>query len=275
MTVLMDTIKGGKTTKIDRYGWEVRDQPGRMQMIDKHELIVDRTYQRDLKDHASRDMASDWSWYACGVIVVAERDGKLYVVDGQHRVCAAMRRSDIRSLPCMVFQSTGVEQEASAFLVIQTKRKPVTAVEKFRARVAIGDQDALLVEDLVREANRTMDRTPKPTTVHCAGVLLSLVSRNAEELNRVWPLVIKLFEGQSMGADIIRALVYIESRMPEGTSITQEPWRSRLLRIGAEDLQRFARRSAASHGTGTDRTWAIGIMDAINKGCRNRLELTK
>lgn len=275
MTTFQDTCHHGKMTKIDRYGWEVRDQPGRMQMIDKHELIVDRTYQRDLKDHASRDMASDWSWYACGVIVVAERDGKHYVVDGQHRVCAAMRRSDIRSLPCIVFQSTGVEQEADAFLVIQTKRKPVTAVEKFRARVAIGDQDALLVEDLVREANRTMDRTPKPTTVHCAGVLLSLVSRNAEELNRVWPLVVKLFEGKCMSQEVIRALVYIEARMPEGTSITGEPWRSRLLRVGVENLQMAARRSAAMHGTASDKTWAIGIMDAINKGCRNRLELTK
>lgn len=275
MTMLMDMIRGNKTTKIDRYGWEVQDQPGRMQMIDKHELLVDRTYQRDLNDRKSRDMARDWSWYACGVIVVAERDGKRYVVDGQHRVCAAMRRSDIRSLPCIVFQSAGVMQEASAFLVTQTKRKPVTAVEKFRALVAIGDQEALLVDDLVRKAGRTMDKTAKPTTVNCAGALLHLAAKNAEELDRVWPLVVTLFERKKMFAELIRALVYIEARMPKGASIADGVWGARVLRVGADDLLRAARKSAAIYGNAADKPWAMGILDAINKGCRNRLELTK
>jgi len=73
-------------TKVDRYGWTIKDQPGFMKEINKSLLNVDMQYQRHANKSKVLTISSEWSWIACGVVVVAFRDGKYWVMDGQHRV---------------------------------------------------------------------------------------------------------------------------------------------------------------------------------------------
>ena len=275
MTLLMDMLKGGKTTKIDRYGWEVQDRPGQMEMIDKNNLEIDYTYQRDGNEAKINTLARDWSWLACGVITVAQRGGNLFVVDGQHRVLAARKRSDIGMLPCIVFRSQGVKEEASGFLVAQTMRKPVSATEKFRALVAIGDPVAVAVKEMVEASGRTVEKWAGPSTVNCAGAMLQLMREEPKHLRQVWPLVMAICVGKQTVDVIIRGLVYIERRMPEGTSITDSVWSKRLIKMGADEICSAARRAAVYHGSNNAANWATGIVEAMNKGYRIHLELTK
>ena len=69
-------------------------------------------------------------------IVVMERaNGDKYVVDGQQRLLAAIRRGDIREVPCVLFKSDGREHEARAFISLNVRRTNVPAVAKFNASV--------------------------------------------------------------------------------------------------------------------------------------------
>jgi hypothetical protein len=101
---LNEHSRGGQS-KVDRYGWKLIDRPGVYENIDKKRLGIDESYQRPEIVSKIREMSANWSWMACGVILVARRGKRFYVYDGQQRTAAAMRRSDIKTLPCLVFDT--------------------------------------------------------------------------------------------------------------------------------------------------------------------------
>ena len=55
------------------------------------ELKIDHGYQRPIRSKIKR-MVREWDYNLCDVILVSYRDGKFYVVDGQHRVEAARQK---------------------------------------------------------------------------------------------------------------------------------------------------------------------------------------
>lgn len=91
--------------KVQRYGWTMQDKQGEQRQINKNLLLVNDDYQRTASASKILEIASEWSWIGCGVIIVAKRDGSYWVIDGQHRVLAAKRRSDIKEMPCLVLMS--------------------------------------------------------------------------------------------------------------------------------------------------------------------------
>ena len=104
---LTETVRIGGD-KIKRYGWTVQDEPGDMRLLHKDKLQIHPAYQRDLVAQKVSEISAAWSWIALGALVVGERGGEFWVIDGQHRAAAAKRRSDTTHLPCVVFKTADV-----------------------------------------------------------------------------------------------------------------------------------------------------------------------
>ena len=123
--------------KAEQYSWVKPGDVGKPCRIKTDKLKFDYAYQRDeVSEIKTLRMARTFSWIAFGYIIVMERpNGALYVVDGGQRLRAAIRREDIESVPCVVFNSDGRQHEARAFLSLNVDRTPVTAVAKFNASV--------------------------------------------------------------------------------------------------------------------------------------------
>lgn len=263
--------------RIERYGWKLMDQPGVMMEIGKDRLVVDETYQRDGEAPKSilkiKMMVRDWSWIAFGVIIVALRQNVFYVVDGQHRVIAARRRADVGDLPCIVFETTSVEAEAKGFLQANTQRKPITGADRFRALVVTNDPAALLVKRLCDQVGREVKVTPAYNAVRCVSTMLRHASNDPTTLERLWPLLHNLVEGQPINERLVDALVYIEKRMPKGESLLDRKWRERLMRVGATAMVQGAVKAAAFYAKGGSRVWALGVVQALNYNHRNHLKL--
>ena len=150
-TASPDKLDDGQS-KEKRYGYRFIDKPGKFMMIDKNELSVDHSYQRhDVYMDGIRKMAKEWSWVACGAISVAKRGDAYMVTDGQRRTLAAMLLQSIKELPCMVFDSEGVRDEAEKFLLPNRNRKPVSAFDKYRAQVMIGEATALSIQSALQK----------------------------------------------------------------------------------------------------------------------------
>lgn len=128
------------------------------------ELQVDTGYQRSIENSASqaliRSIARDWDWRLCQPLEISRRisdDGEsLFVVDGQHRLAAARLRRDIYDLPCIVTEYGSVREEIDAFLALNDKRRPLSALDKFRASVARGEEGSVEVMALVSAAGLTL-----------------------------------------------------------------------------------------------------------------------
>lgn len=260
----------GKTSKVDRYGWVLSGARGRFMEIDKESLLIPPEYQREIDDAKVQDMAAKFSWPAFGVVSVAERNDGFYVFDAGHRVAAAKRRADITTVPCMVYRLEDLAAEAQAFLT-SNHRRPVTAIEKFKAQLITGDKAVQLVAQLLEHTGRVARNTNGPDSVRCIRELTVLARKNASMLERLWPLIHKVHTGMPVSKVLVAGLFYIEERMPEGQSLTVGKWGKRLAEIGGAALMRGALSAASYFAKGGAMRWAQGILNVLNKGLQNRL----
>lgn len=127
------------------------------------ELNLDDSYQRSTENSASqaliKKIAHGWDWRMCLPLVVSKRDdGSLWVIDGQHRLAAALMRGDIPFLPCCVGVYGTVADEAAMFVAMNRSRKPMNRLDDFHAAIASGDAEAIEIRDLVTGAGFTVSR---------------------------------------------------------------------------------------------------------------------
>lgn len=265
------TPHGIPVSKVTRYGWVMVDEPGEMMMLHKSSLLVDPSYQRDAVDSKVVAIASAWSWVSVGAIVVAERDGSFWVIDGQHRVLAAMRRADIGRLPCVVFRTVNAQSEARGFLNINTGRKPITTVAKHKALAAAGDETALYIQeqcDLLGIAIR--EYSPGPGQLKCLGWCLRRAGDSKEEFRAVLSMGAELCLQDEMPINerVLEGLWQLNAKC--GSGLADRRLVDRLRAKGARVLLNAANRAAAyySGSSGGGRIWAEGMLNEINKGLR-------
>lgn len=256
----------GVMDKTEKMGWATVDHPGVPFLARKQDLHIDSTYQRTMVSESRiASITQQWSWVACGSIIVAERDGMFWVIDGQHRVIAAMRRSDIVELPCLVFKSLGVEDEALAFYRANAVRGNVTPFDKLRALLASGDRLAIDVVNLMDSQGY------KPSTVHggaytvsCVSAFVSAVKASRGALTKVWPLVAKLHNGLQIKKSVLDSMIYIAKF---GTDdITTPQWEKRVLKHGLHEINNAIDRAHALFQKGGTKIYAQVTVDVLNKG---------
>ena len=127
------------------------------------ELRLDDSYQRSTDNGASQALikriANGWDWRMCLPLVVSKRDdGSLWVIDGQHRLAAALLRGDIPFLPCVIGVYGSVADEAAMFVAMNRARKPMNRLDDFHAAIASGDSEAIQIAQIITDAGFTVSR---------------------------------------------------------------------------------------------------------------------
>lgn len=138
--------------------------PPTLEWIEVSRLSIDESYQRATDSSKSRSLifriAQGWNWHLCQPLVVSRRlDGSLFVIDGQHRLTAALTRGDIPHLPCVVVTGQQGEDEARTFVDLNTQRQRLSQSDIFNALLAAGDEDAKRVADLLHDTGWHQTRT--------------------------------------------------------------------------------------------------------------------
>jgi hypothetical protein len=252
--------------KVTRYNVTVRNTPGEFLMIPKTELEVDPAYQRNRINQRRVDaLTRTWDWIACGCLVVALRDdNKWFVMDGQHRKLAADQRSDINELPCLVFETTHRREEAVSFLAINQGRVGVGSLDRYRAQLLSGDKIATAVEAMLRSTGHRAGDKPSARTVSCVQCLYNLAKEDLARFERLWPLLAELHPDSPMTDLVIKGLWTVDKWLGE-RSVTEPPYREKLLGIGGLGLHHEIRREMAVIGQGGTRVFACAIAKYLNK----------
>ncbi|MBB4858281.1 hypothetical protein HNO88_001600 [Novosphingobium chloroacetimidivorans] len=186
------------------------------------ELNIDDAYQRSIDTGPSRALiqkiAKGWDWRMCLPLVVSKRDdGSLWVLDGQHRLAAAKLRGDIPYLPCCVSIYGGIQAEASMFVAMNRARRAINRLDDFHAAIAGGDNDALIVAQMVEAAGFTISRKTgsaawAPGEVAFTSAINSIRRKHGERVCRVaLEMMAQAFPGQrlSAGSSIFTAICRI------------------------------------------------------------------
>lgn len=177
------------------------------------ELLIDPTYQRSVDTGPSqsliRKIAMFWDWGLCQPLAVSRRpDGALTIVDGQHRASAAKLRGDIPHLPCVITSYRSAGDEAAAFVALNQLRRPLSALDLFKAAVAAEDKEALTILRAVSDAGLSV--APHMTSagwkvgmIGNIGGLRECLRANGEDclrtaltaLNKAYPLEVLRYAG--------------------------------------------------------------------------------
>lgn len=101
------------------------------------EIKIDTGYQRRLREKVNR-MVANWDYNLCDVVLVSYRNGKFYVIDGQHRVAAA-KRVGAEFLPCQIVEGLSREEEAARFVALNSGVSPLSQYDTWNANLLCGD----------------------------------------------------------------------------------------------------------------------------------------
>jgi hypothetical protein len=263
-------------SKVKKYHWTLKDKPGELVWLSKFLLHMDHQYQREASSDRVLAIAQAWSWIACGVIVVARRGVEmlLWVIDGQHRVLAAMKRDDIDQLPCLVFDTDSATEEARGFYDSNVNRRPLRSYDKWNALLMCKDEPALLVDGLIRQAGRAASSRSGANEVRCLQALRRAAQSKRETFIRIWPLVVEVCYGQTLHEWVFGGLMWLEERMPDGQSLTDPRWRSRVIKVGFNRLLAASVEASRFYQNGGPKVWASGMRNVLNKGLRKGYQLT-
>lgn len=265
--------KAAGTDKIEKYGWKTLDRPGIPFLAEKSELHIDLTYQRTMISQSRvLQIAQAWSHVACGSLIVAQRtDGRMFVIDGQHRLEAANRRSDIKELPCLVFKCERLEEEAMAFYRANCVRGAVSSYDKLRGLLAGGDALARDSVELMLTQGYKPSKSESEWTIRCIAMFLSFMKTDRGVLIKTWPLVAELHGGRCISELVFGAVIYLSKYGSD--DITSREWRAKILKPGFAQIYDSINRARLLYSRGGSKVWAIGALDIINKGTRKKLIL--
>lgn len=116
-----------------------------LKYVDISDLRVDETYQRPMTGAgwaAVRRIADQFDWAKFGPLLVAPlTDGFFSLIDGQHRAHAA-HLCGIRRVLALIVRAT-VQQQAQAFVDINSRQIRVTLHQVYRAALAASEPWAL------------------------------------------------------------------------------------------------------------------------------------
>ncbi len=260
--------------KIDEKSWVSLDKIGEFAWIDKEHLRVETDYQRESTTAKVQGIARAWSWPSCGALVVGRRpDGTLVVMDGAHRLSAAMRRADVQQLPCMIFDVRSVAAEAASFVSVNTARKPMAAIDVHRAAVVAGVEKSVAIQRLCDEIGIEIAATGKKNVLSAKSIALltELLRQRPVRFPYVLSFVAGMYarrENKCLSDRVIATADFLDRRISEG--LDDRRLRERIESVGVDGIVRACRVSTELHGKGGVNVWSLGVLVEINKGLRNK-----
>lgn len=254
-----------------------------LQFMAPAELQIDPAYQRSILGVDSqtliRKIAAHWNWDLCLPLVVSRRQGadgaeSMFVIDGQHRLEAAKLRGDLGQLPCMVKNYATPADEAASFVHLNQQRRPLNALDLFKAAVASKDPETLAVAAAMAEAGLTLAPHSNPTAwkpgmVANIGGIMAAWRKHGEiatlramtALATAFPKEVLQYAGTLFPG--IVAICVPGAKVPFGStqlvkmlaSQGQKDWRGHILRARAHNLELNFTRAAETVFAEAWREW--------------------
>ena len=215
-------------------------------------LVSNQNYQRNLSQSHITRAAANFDLYQINPVKVSRRDGVNYVFNGQHTIEIVALVSGSRDTPvwCMIYDDLVYEHEADIFANQQKFVKPLQPYEVFMANLEAGNDDQLIIRDLVESYGLSIGIRKAPCVI-CAVSTLELVYQKYgyHVLSRVLRLCVGTWEGDmnSFSANIINGITKLISVF--GDQLNDEVFKEKIGAISIKQLVRTAKeRYAGSMG---------------------------
>lgn len=109
-------------------------------------LISGLPYQRRVSQRHVNKMIRGWDNRFLTPLVVSFRDGKYYLIDGQHRLAAMRKMSGGKDamVPCIIHTGLTYTQEAGLYVLLEEAKGNLKLADKIKAKLESGTDAAVL-----------------------------------------------------------------------------------------------------------------------------------
>ncbi len=278
---LMSVPGGRLMSKVEVYNWEIVDAPGEFMWIPKDKLLVDHAYQRDqINSQRINDIASRWSWVACGTLRVARRiirsKAHYFIMDGQHTKAAADKRSDIKTLPCMVYDVSDLAAEAAGFVLSNHHRGRMSSCALFKGQVVKGDPNALAVRAMLDDHGYKVGPGLGAKSLACIDAVVRAFKGGEVSCRRAVALCAAVAAGVAMPKRLFEGLYRLDRHLGAigMGNICAPAYADPIKEAGLEKLLKVMDQRALQVGKASAKACADGVvLKVLNKGRRGRAKL--
>lgn len=177
-------------------------------------LIPQVGYQRVLSKAHVKKTAENFNPYQINPVKVSRREGKNYVVNGQHtiEVIALVSKSRETSVWCMVYDNLTYEEEAEIFATQQKYTRYLSSYDIFNAEIEAGNEEASIIKSVVESYNLTVSSNQIPGAICAIATLESIYeSYGYEILDATLGLCIATWQGEknSLSSYVLKAVAIL------------------------------------------------------------------
>jgi hypothetical protein len=172
----------------------------RYKQVPLGDLIVDPAYQRVLDESRVERIAEEFDPALLGTLEVSVRNGKCAVFDGQHRL-EALRRRGAAKAPCLVHAGLSIAEEAMLFVNLQTQRKNLRPMDRFRARLVAGEEQAESILEIAKGYGYTITDGGHPRGIGAITALDRVYDRGGEDLLYAMFGLLVIWQGEPRSTD--------------------------------------------------------------------------
>lgn len=162
---------------------ETTRRPHKFAQVALGDMVVCERAQRALKPARVEQILASLDLDAFGEPVLSHREGRYYIIDGQHRTRAMAQFLgdgwEKATILCKVYEDLNEQEEARLFRQLNTVLS-TTAYDKFKVGVTAGYEEETRIKSIVEAAGLHISRSRKETT----GAVSAISSlRNAYRLS--------------------------------------------------------------------------------------------
>lgn len=236
-------------------------------------------YQRKTSEIKIKNLVRNFDWKAFGFVIVNIRDGKKYVVDGQHRIVAAARMK-FKEVPCIVYEDFTVEEEAILFINCQVNRNSVKSFEKYQALYTAGDKKTHEIQEVmekygIKPCNNGSQR--KKGYINSIGILYRIYDSKGRNwldtilkiITLIWKYKDNTWDKDALTSNMISGMYIFLNRTYN--QLNEKKFIEKMKRIPARKVLNTANRNTATYGKTKASNVARAILEEYNN--RNQYKL--
>lgn len=243
----------------------------RLQWVRLDQMKVNPQAQRAIDQRWVDELAKDFDPDKMGFISVSFRDGWYYIIDGQHRVAAAINYlgSD-QQVQCHVFEGLTVEQEATLFLDLNRQKKQ-GAMSKYKVALTAGSPLECDVDRITRSLGLCIGNSAQLEEIVCVTAILTVYKKNGPgSLSTSLRIIRDAFGYEGFKPAVIQGLALVVDRY--GSSLHEEQMVKRLKAASLVELHRQAKTFRHGAGSQLNQCYAHKMVEFYNRGRGEKLQ---
>lgn len=243
------------------------ERQARLRWIPLNRMVISDTAQRDLKQYRVDHLVAHFDDEQVGNLVVNERTGRFFIIDGQHRAAALKEvYDDTHQVQCWTYVGLTEEEEAEKFLKLNDTLT-VGAMDKYLVSVEAGRAIETDIDRIVRACGLVVTHQRIEGGIGAVGTLRRVYVRaGAGVLGRTLRIIESAYGTAGLESAVIDGIGLLCGRYNGELKDELAVLKLRNMRGGVSGLMGRARQIKADMGAPLNQCVAAAAVEVMNSG---------